>query len=264
MKYNSFIIAGLIIILFFAIFSPFIQIKTFEGHESRRVIPLKIYQTWKTTDLPEKMKENVERLKMKNPEFEYHLFGDEECRIFIKEHFDDDVLEAYNKLIPGAYKADLWRYCVLYINGGVYLDIKYSNVGNFNLIQLTDDEYFVPDIQESGGGVYNAFMICKPGNAILKEAIQKVVENVQNEYYGESGLHPTGPMLLIKCFRDSDVEKMKQNGLQICRYNENTSICLNDAPILTVYDEYYKQDVNKNGQSSYWKLWGERKMYKKE
>jgi len=233
-------------------------------NESKPVIPLKIYQTWRTKELPDKMKESVERLKSKNPDFEYHLFDDEECRKFIQDNFEEDVAKAYDKIIPGAYKADLWRYCILYINGGIYLDIKYSNVDDFNLIQLTNDEYFVPDIKESGGGVYNAFMICKPGNKIMREAITRVVKNVKEEYYGESGLHPTGPMLLKLCFSDADNEKMEKNGLKICRYNENTSICLNDKPIMTVYDEYYKTDVNKNGQPSYWKMWGEKKMYKKD
>ena len=46
--------------------------------------------------------------------------------------------------------------------GGIYLDIKYECVGDFNLTQLTDSEYFVRDIETSGGGVYNGFMVCKP------------------------------------------------------------------------------------------------------
>ena len=35
------------------------------------VIPLDIYQTWHTKSLPDKMKENVNNLKNKNPEFTY-------------------------------------------------------------------------------------------------------------------------------------------------------------------------------------------------
>jgi len=234
---------------------------TREGNESRE-IPLKIYQTWNTKELPEKMRENIERLQRQNPDFEYNLFDDNDRIEFIKTHFEEEVYKAYDKIIPGAFKADLWRYCVLYINGGVYLDIKYSNVGDFNLIQLTNAEYFVPDIEQSGGGVYNAFMICKPGNATLKEAIRRVVENAKNEYYGDSLFLPTGPLLLKSCFSNEDFEKTKQNGLGLCRHNENTSICLNGEPILTTYDEYYKQDVHKNGQPHYGQLWKDRKIYK--
>jgi mannosyltransferase OCH1-like enzyme len=224
---------------------------------------LKIYQTWETKDLPEKMRECVERLKSKNPDFEHHLFDANDRIEFIKTHFDADVLKAYNKIIPGAFKADLWRYCVLYINGGVYLDIKYSNVDDFNLIEFANDEYFIRDIKDSGGGVYNACMICKPGNKILREAIDKIVENARNEHYGNSCLYPTGPMLLVSCFKQEDLLKMDSNGLGICKHNENTSICLKGKPILTVYDEYYKQDLNKNGQKHYNDLWVDKAIYDK-
>jgi len=258
-------IFALIVVLFFSIiFLLFFNITRKEGYETKPVIPLKIYQTWRTKDLPEKMRENVERLKSQNPDFEYHLFDDEDCRKFIQDNFEEDVLKAYDKIIPGAYKADLWRYCILYINGGIYLDIKYSNVDDFNLIELTDKEYFVPDLKDSGGGVYNAFMICEPGNKVLREAISRVVKNVKEEYYGETIFHPTGPILLKSCFSRNDIDNMNNNGLKICRYKENTSICLHDKPIMIVYDEYYKTDVNKNGQPSYYKLWEERKIYKKD
>ena len=263
MTYRFNIILWLIFIIVASLAMNYLLVTKKEGYSKERVIPLKIYQTWKTKDLPEKMRENMERLKSMNPDFEYHLFDDSDSREFIKQHFDKDVAIAYDKIIPGAFKADLWRYCVLYINGGVYMDIKYSNVGDFNLIQLTDDEYFVPDIEQSGGGVYNAFIICKPGNEILKRAIDKSVKNIHEEYYGESGFHPTGPMLLKSCFNEEDIEKMNKNGLKMCRHNDNTSICLNETPIVVVYDEYYKQDVRKNGQKHYWEMWEERKIYNK-
>ena len=83
------------------------------------IIPLKIFQTWYTKDLPQAMKERVENLKTIHPRFEHFLFDDNDCRQFIQDHFNTDILNAYDKLIPGAYKADLWRCCVLYIHGGI-------------------------------------------------------------------------------------------------------------------------------------------------
>ena len=52
-------------------------------------------------------------VKKTNPIFEHHLFDDNDCREFIKNNFPEVVLQAYDGLIPGAYKADLWRYCIL-------------------------------------------------------------------------------------------------------------------------------------------------------
>jgi hypothetical protein len=54
----------------------------------------------------------------------HYLFCDADCREFIRNEYPPDVLMAYDRLIPTAFKADLWRYCVLYIYGGVYLDVK--------------------------------------------------------------------------------------------------------------------------------------------
>ena len=54
----------------------------------------------------------------------HYLFNDADCREFIAREYPPDVLMAYDRLIPTAFKADLWRYCVLYKYGGVYLDAK--------------------------------------------------------------------------------------------------------------------------------------------
>ena len=58
----------------------------------------------------------------------HYLFHDAECRDFIAREYPPDVLMAYDRLIPTAFKADLWRYCVLYKYGGVYLDAKLGGV----------------------------------------------------------------------------------------------------------------------------------------
>jgi mannosyltransferase OCH1-like enzyme len=84
------------------------------NQENNSEIPLHIYQTWHSNQLPKYMQECVDKLKKDNPEFEYHFYDDNQCREYIKDNFNKDVLHAFDKLIPGAFKADLWRYCILY------------------------------------------------------------------------------------------------------------------------------------------------------
>ena len=48
-----------------------------------------------------------------NPEFNHYLYDDKMCREFIKQNFQK-CFYVFDKLKPGAYKADLWRYCILY------------------------------------------------------------------------------------------------------------------------------------------------------
>jgi mannosyltransferase OCH1-like enzyme len=177
------------------------------------VIPLNIFQTWHTKMLPPGMKRNIELIKKMNPRFNYQLFDDTDCHDFIRDNFDVSVLNAFNKLIPGAYKADLWRYCVLYKLGGIYLDIKYSPANGFRFINLTESEHWVLDAD--GYGIYNALMVCKAGNPILLSAIQQIVEHTQTNFYGSDCLEPTGPKLLASFIHSDEKNKLNMKKRRI-------------------------------------------------
>jgi mannosyltransferase OCH1-like enzyme len=228
---------------------------------NKQIIPLNIFQTWETKDLPPRMNECVRALKLCNPEFRYYLFDDKECRDFIKNNFDDEVLYSYDRLIPGAFKADLWRYCILYKLGGIYLDIKYECVNGFKFITLTTDEYFVRDRYDvsNKSAVYNALMICKPGNEILSKCIRKIVENVKMKFYGLSALQITGPKMMIEFFTPN--EKRKLNDLYHFDKNGYYYIVHGNQKILMIYPEYRREQAKHQGIKHYSVLWSQRKVY---
>jgi mannosyltransferase OCH1-like enzyme len=160
----------------------------------KQIIPLNVFLTWVTKVFPEPLQSRIDTLKQNNPEFKYYLFDDNDCRLFIQHNFSKNVLNAYNRLIPDAYKADLWRCCVLYIYGGIYMDIKLTTLPKFKLINLTDKEYFVKD--RPPNSIYNALMVCKPRNLLLRHTISAIITNVNTRFYGACPLSPTGPMLM--------------------------------------------------------------------
>ena len=87
-------------------------------------IPKTIVQTWISEDkLTPVMKAATQTWKDKNPGWDYKFFSDEDCLEFIENNFAKDTVNAYNKIKPGAGKADLFRYCYLLVKGGVYTDI---------------------------------------------------------------------------------------------------------------------------------------------
>jgi mannosyltransferase OCH1-like enzyme len=242
--------------------------KKFELKENYdKVIPLKLYQTWFTKNLPEKMALNVEKLKKDNPEFEYYLFDDDDCRKLIKDNFDSDVLNAFDSLIPGAFKADLWRYCILYINGGIYLDIKYGCKNGFKLIGLTEKEHFCNDwsnntvLNDIGcdQGIYNAIMVCKPKNNILLKSIYQIVDNVKNKYYGTNPLEPTGPYLLKKYFEIEDRKKFELNFYK--RVPKKFYIRYGLFIILEEYPEYRSEQNNSSPVEHYDICWKNFNVY---
>lgn len=261
-------------------------------------IPLIIYQTWTTKTMPPKMTECVERLKTTNPEFDHYLYDDADCRTFIKENYETNILEAYDQLIPGAYKADLWRYCILYKTGGIYLDIKFQCEPGFSLLELTDDnESFVldrpyPDIympletellllnsstfydrlfensdkntwKNKQIGLYNAVMATIPNNPVLYDCIQEIVRNVKNRTYGYHPLYPTGPGLFgEKYFKDDYHEKVKKTKY----FNSvvGTYILNKERKILSQYPEYREEQrqYTKTGPNFYYHdLWSNNNIY---
>ena len=259
------------------------------------IIPLCIYQTWHTTNLPPKMQRAVNAIKAHNPEFQHFLYDDNMCREFIRDNFPEDVLRAYDCLIPGAYKADLWRYCILYKKGGIYLDIRYVPFENFKFLNLTKKEHFVIDLEtfeesphfyrsESSGEcrIYNALMVTLPGNKKLFDVINQVVCNVKNRFYGKNALEPTGPHLLKKYFTDYEklsielkhdfyLEKSntisEHNNSLINNYKSNFNpnnkiIKMNDNIILKSYEGYtFESKINSN-KPHYEELWRKKNIYK--
>ena len=219
-------------------------------------IPANIFQTWHSKKLPPSMFLATRQIKINNPRFRHFLFDDVDCRNFIAKYFNKKVLNAFDTLIPGAYKADLWRYCVLYKMGGIYLDIKYIPVNKFKFRNLLNCEYWVTDVD--GNGIYNALMICKSGNQILLDAINKIVENVEKKYYGNSYLEPTGPLLLGKYFSQEE----KNNSVIKHVVNEpNKFITFNGVNILQCFKGYYSEQNKYNIKKHYSQLWNERSIY---
>jgi mannosyltransferase OCH1-like enzyme len=193
-----------------------------------------------------------------NPRFNYQLFDDNDCRNFIKDNFDENILNAFDTLKPGAYKADLWRYCILYKNGGIYLDIKYRPLNNFRFITMTEKEHWVLDTDKNG--IYNALMVCKPGNEILLKAINKIIENVKNKYYGNSFLEPTGPLLLSSFFstNEKNLFDMKHNEV----FDHNSKIIqYNNYIILKSYTDHINERIKYSKTKHYSELWNSRKIY---
>jgi hypothetical protein len=235
------------------------------------VIPLNIYLTWGIKQLPIKMQENVDKMRKINPEFNIQLFDDNDCRKFIKKNFNEDILIAFDTLKPGAYKADLWRLCILYINGGIYIDIKLNCINNFKFIALTEKEHFVIDRpgfwKEETFGLYNALIVTKPKNNLLLRCINKISKNVKNKNYDFNTLYPTGPGLIgeeyIKMLRknESTIES-ELNKLDLCM--DNYTIIFNNIPIINNYKEYRDEQKQFAKTKTYDELYLHKQIYNED
>jgi mannosyltransferase OCH1-like enzyme len=164
--------------------------------KSENIIPKIIYQTWKTKELPIEVKKIQEKIISINPGYKIELYDDNDIDYFIKNNFDNNIYNAYNKLNVGAAKADLWRYLILYKYGGIYLDIDSNILKPLDLIIKEDD---IAIISREGGpsNFLQWLMIFSKNHPILKDVIDNCIYNIMNETT-EFIVDLTGPGVFTK------------------------------------------------------------------
>lgn len=110
-----------------------------------RIIPRIVHQTWFEQLSPTKYP-NMSRLVQSfvRSGWEYKFYTDAQAGDFLTEHFPKEIREAYDALRPGAFKADLFRYCVLLIHGGVYADVDIQLESALDLAIAPDIGFMVP------------------------------------------------------------------------------------------------------------------------
>lgn len=148
-------------------------------------IPATIFQTFKSTEVPQRIHDAAMGWSTRNPGFAYRFFDDEDARAFVAEHFDARALAAYDRAPPGAFRADFWRYCVLFVEGGVYIDI--DSICECGLAKILDPkETFVS--ARAGNldwAIYNGFICAAPGHPFLKQAIERATDLILDMREGE-------------------------------------------------------------------------------
>jgi len=235
---------------------------------------LTIYESWHSNQVPTKMRQTIYELLDMNPEFDYYLYSDDACRKFIKDNFNEDVVSAFDSLKPGAYKSDLWRYCILYKKGGVYLDIKFKSLVPLAPIIEENPEIFVRDIPinltfDFDSYIYNAFMVSPPNNPIFKACIEDIVHNCSLKLYKTGALDITGPGCLIKFIKVHKEEKYvdsllfynsTRNIIEFLR-TQNVIIYYKNIAIIESYNEYRSEQKLFQKSPHYSELWLKRDIY---
>lgn len=117
---------------------------------------------------------------------------------FLREHFGEPYAVVYNSMQKGAHKADLFRYAKLYVEGGIWLDIK-------TLMKMPPIDVFKPgtadyvwytvltkgDGHDDGNGhdelaegrIYNGMIATPPRNPIILELMEMIKNNPSPFYY---------------------------------------------------------------------------------
>jgi hypothetical protein len=120
-------------------------------------------------------------------------------REFFEREFPPNYLEAYDQLLPKAFKADFWRYAVLYKYGGVYADSKMTLL--VPLRQLIRPQDRVLLTVSDADNIAIAFMAFEPGHPLLKDILDRIVDMVSRRDKSTHPLALTGPLLAAAAMR---------------------------------------------------------------
>lgn len=166
--------------------------------ESKDEIPKIIFRTshYRLKFLPKEIIDLYEEEMSRNNGYKLFYFDDDDCKNIVNDTNDEKLIEAYNILNAGAYKADLVRYILLYKFGGIYMDFSMSTLKNLDEIINGYKLVLVKDLEKSLNGIYNAFMCSNKGNKLFLNVIESAKENILKRKYYNNVWELTGPILL--------------------------------------------------------------------
>jgi|1048.fasta_scaffold04372_4 mannosyltransferase OCH1-like enzyme len=221
-------------------------------------------------ELPEALQLFTNTVRAGFPGADYVRYDNETLRAFIVEHFEQDVVDAYDSLRSYSNRADLGRFCILYIVGGWYFDIA---IRLHSPVELADRIDFLAfrEIQKFTGTCWacmTAVLFSKPGNPALRHAIHQIVENCRNKYYGITPLSPTATPVLGQALARHGEQSSFVYGdfvqLTPTHQNQNTAFVLPDGTILAWGKPAGGGDLSAlgaKGTNNYNQLWHDRLIY---
>jgi GTP:adenosylcobinamide-phosphate guanylyltransferase len=145
------------------------------------------------------------------------------------------------------------------------MDFSLSTLIPIDEIIDNNNEVFVKELTDYYG-VCNNFMCVKKNNQTLKNATEQIIDNIENEYYGDVSLSITGPIFLMGPYRQTH-----DNFEFTYQYIENDTVISNITGIKiikTKIDDHYtllygeKSEDQFRPLTHYDSLWKNKIIYK--
>lgn len=164
-------------------------------------IPKLIHRIWTNKmSMPEVILDNIRDVASSNPGWRQKIYTDDDINDYVSRHYGPEISRAMNSISPkyAVCRADLFRYLVVYREGGVYLDAKSSLKGPLEELIQPDDEFLLSqwgsfgqemfsgygswkELRHIPGGEYHQWHIISiPEHPFLKAVITNVLNNISN------------------------------------------------------------------------------------
>ena len=183
----------------------------------KKEIPLVVHQVYTQgfEEIPECVRQVMKRNQKSNPDYEFRLYDMGQMKEYLQKNTTPILLETFNLINPTCHAciADLFRYVVIYYEGGIYLDIKTEIntplrdwVNNDIHLSMwpwfthsTLEKYYPNDFvfKTKNRELNQSVLMYPPKHPVLAMVIDKVVRNIQNSHINNDSkqhvLEITGP-----------------------------------------------------------------------
>jgi mannosyltransferase OCH1-like enzyme len=200
--------------------------------------------------------------------YEYLLWDQNKIKEFIRDYFNDQVLLAYDSLKPYAYKADLARYCIAYIYGGWYVDINIEivspppNVSDIDMLLIRDYNH---GTHTAPWQIANGLFYSKPKHPVFLNAINMIVENTKNLFYGKRTLSVTGPELFGSAIAAYGWSNKTNTTYGLGDFTDNTKLnrkqFIFNNKVFALHKQTAGGVIGIEGSNNYVKMWHSKDIY---
>mmetsp|Transcript_11249 Transcript_11249/g.48007 ORF Transcript_11249/g.48007 Transcript_11249/m.48007 type:complete len:459 (-) Transcript_11249:5268-6644(-) len=137
-----------------------------------------------------------------NPTFKLNRHDDSTAFAYIGERCGTDAAKAFSCLIAPSFRADLFRFCALYHDGGIYLDSDIVPMKPLSqIVSMCSSATIGHDFPSDGTPAKQMkILAAAPKSKLMKCALDDIVRNVRNSERPKSPLGLTGPLMLQRCY----------------------------------------------------------------
>jgi mannosyltransferase OCH1-like enzyme len=252
-----------------------------KDYEDDGSIPKIIYRTspFKFDEIPQVILDSYQKDLQKSPEYSMFYFDDFDCQYFIEENYGVEYLLLYNKLIPTAFKADLFRYLLLYKYGGIWMDFSMSLntpinkiISNFKQVYVRDRIHLVHGNWMNKVAIYQGFLCTIKNTEVLRITIERCLKNIKDRNLTLSCLSVTGTILLGMVYRELGIDGTnntestkigyinKEIYMYAYEYEYDNVILDNSTPIINIKHPDHYSLIYKN-RDHYGELWNQQKVF---
>lgn len=168
-----------------------------------------------------------------HPDHDFYFYNEGMRKALMKD-VSPELYRAYMKVVPGTWKADLFRYAALLKFGGIYNDLSMELFVPVH--RISSLPILVYDMEYADAFMIG-FMSLPKDYRPLQEVIRKVIENIENNFYGEYPSEVTGS-LVWKMFKNS-FEEWQKEGLNRWKEDYPMSPELREIYLLRAYYDFY-------------------------